>query len=117
VTYRTTWDGLRAGSHVGTARWRPLDPPTDGFPFAFVAGHGAPLISERAATRGRIATAGGDELAGAKRRYPWARQLREHARRTAQPGTRTLVDDAGTRPIVGNDARSSANAAQRAGAA
>jgi hypothetical protein len=32
----------------------------------------APLIGERAATRGRIATEGGDEQAGARRRYPFA---------------------------------------------
>jgi len=33
---------------------------------ACVAGHDAPLIGERAATRGRRATASGDERAGAK---------------------------------------------------
>ena len=33
---------------------------------AFVAHHRAPLIGERAATRGRSATEGGDEHAGAK---------------------------------------------------
>ena len=33
---------------------------------AFVAGHDAPLIGERAATRGRSAMEGGDEHAGAK---------------------------------------------------
>ena len=36
---------------------------------AFVAHHDAPLIAERAATRGRSAPEGGDERAGAKRRY------------------------------------------------
>jgi hypothetical protein len=37
----------------------------------------APRIGERAATRWRSATECGDEQAGAKRRYPLARQLRE----------------------------------------
>jgi hypothetical protein len=34
----------------------------------FVAGHDAPRIGERAATRGRIAMKGGDERAGVMRR-------------------------------------------------
>jgi hypothetical protein len=36
-------------------------------PSAFVAHHDAPLIGERAATRGRSATGGGDERAGVRR--------------------------------------------------
>jgi len=37
----------------------------------------APLISERAATRGRFATEGGDEHAGAKKGCPFERRPRE----------------------------------------
>ena len=62
-------------------------------PSAFVAANDAPLIDERAATRGRSATEGGDERAGAKARYPFALQPREPDR-TA--GTVTRV--AATRP-------------------
>jgi hypothetical protein len=36
---------------------------------ALVAHHDAPLIDERASARGRSATEGGDERAGAKSRY------------------------------------------------
>jgi hypothetical protein len=39
---------------------------------ASAAGNDAPLIAERAATRGRSETEGGDEQAGVKRRYPFA---------------------------------------------
>jgi hypothetical protein len=42
---------------------------------AFVAGHDAPLIGERAARRGRRATEGGDERGGLKRRYPFKLKL------------------------------------------
>jgi hypothetical protein len=35
-------------------------------PVAFVGSHDAPLIGERAATLGRVATAGGDEHAGVR---------------------------------------------------
>jgi len=58
---------------------------------ARVAGNDAPRIGERAATGGRIATDGGDAHAGAKRRYPLARQLRKRPRRATGPGTLTVV--------------------------
>jgi hypothetical protein len=38
----------------------------------FIAGHDARLIGQRAASRGRVATEGCDERAGAKRRYPFS---------------------------------------------
>jgi hypothetical protein len=44
-------------------------------PAASVAGNDAPLVDERAATRGRSATEGGDEHAGVNGRYPIERQL------------------------------------------
>jgi hypothetical protein len=44
---------------------------------AFVAGNDAPLVGERAATRGRSATEGGDERGGVKDRSPFAQQPRE----------------------------------------
>src|SRR6202042_560378 len=63
--------GGHAGWHVGTA---PLDFEIRGDRIsasrphtpACVARNDAPLIGERAATRGRCATAGGDEHAGLK---------------------------------------------------
>jgi len=60
---------------------------------AFVAGHDAPLIGERAAMRRRSATEGGDERAGAKN----ASSVRAPASRTASNG-RNLDALAATRP-------------------
>jgi hypothetical protein len=53
----------------------------EGFAPACVAGHDAPLIGERAATRGRSAKESGDAHAGPQRLRP-----------TARPGTRTLAN-------------------------
>jgi len=98
----------------------------------------APLIGERAATRGRIATEGGDEHAGVKRAF-----IRSNAslsnrierqegptparpRRTTRPGARPPVDELrpwelDDRPhsptvVAATARRSSANAPRRAGA-
>jgi len=57
---------------------------------SFLAHHDAPLSGERAATRGRTATEGGDERGGAKRSYPFALQPRE-ASRTAATLTRLVA--------------------------
>jgi len=57
---------------------------------ACVAAHDTPLIGERAATRGRIATEGVDEHSLVKRRYPFARQPRErNVRRELEIGGRS----------------------------
>jgi hypothetical protein len=65
----------------------------------------APPIDERAATRGRIATKGGHERAGVKRRYPFARQPRESDRTagTSTPLAGTGPTEAGApKPIAPN---------------
>jgi hypothetical protein len=56
--------------------------------------NGAPLIAERAATRGRVVMEGRDEHAGAERAWSVrAPTCRTPLRRTTRPGTRTLVAD------------------------
>jgi hypothetical protein len=72
-------------------------------PFASIAANDAPVIDERAATRGRVAMEGGNEHAGAKSALSFEHEHREtdrtaeplptseHPRRTARSGTRTLV--------------------------
>jgi len=58
------------------------------------AGNDAPLIGERAATRGRSATKGGDAHTGIEHVIRSSASLVESARprRKTLPGTRTLVD-------------------------
>ena len=60
---------------------------------ACVVGNDAPLIGERAATRGRCTTASGDEQAGTKTALSVRAPARKQPRRATRPGTRTLVDD------------------------
>jgi len=71
MTCRLTWDGRRPGTDRNAARWRPWSPQND-----------APRIDERAETRGRSATKGGDEHAGIKRVLP----VRAPASRKANGG-------------------------------
>jgi hypothetical protein len=54
---------------------------------AHAAGNDAPLIGERAATRGRMATEGGDERAGVKRRHQFSLHFfhQERARLRRRP--------------------------------
>jgi len=115
--------------------------------FASIAGHDAPLLDERAATRGSSATEGGDERVGVTSRYPSNsifvaaaephrpngrherfvlrapalvarhRSKPERPRRTTRPGTRTLVDDALGRLHRRNDAPLIGERPRRAGVA
>jgi hypothetical protein len=101
-------------------------PITENSESAFVAGHDAPLIGEPAATHGRSATEGGDERAWVKKaiirsisslanRATRRGSTTERPRRTARPGTRTLV---GTLARLHRCTmrRSSTNTPRRAGA-
>ena len=94
-----TAGGRRVGGY--STEWGDVQRPPSN------ARNNASLTGDRAATRGRIATEGGDERAGATRRYPFAlkpgcrsarrRRISERPRRTTRPGTRTLVDGHATR--------------------
>ncbi len=81
MSYRAMWDG--------TARTLPIGPDVH---FAYapvrpIADNDAPLIGERAATRGRSAMEGSDKHADAKRRYRPSCNLAHSGRTT---GTRRI---------------------------
>jgi hypothetical protein len=63
LTVGGDWTAEERG--VGAHCPRGLDDVSRPHAAAFIARNDAPLIAERAATRGRGATAGGDEHAGA----------------------------------------------------
>jgi hypothetical protein len=106
--------GTRARNRSNrTARgdWMSISRP---HPSASVAHRDAPLIDERAATRRRTATEGGDSHAGARQALSveWLRRIdarelqSERPQRTTRPGTRKAVDEMGVN-------RSSASLANR----
>jgi len=68
-------------------------------PSTFIAGNDAILIDERAATRGRGATEGGDEHDGVKRRDPFEIQLANNRGERRDPGrARSSVSPSPTSP-------------------
>src|ERR1035438_6882687 len=85
------WESLEAHGPKG------LDEPSRPHSAARVAGNEALLIDERAATRGRSATEGGDENAGVKRRYPFDRASSRSSRELASVPRRNARGERRTR--------------------